>query len=514
VHGWGLPAAIVAFLLTCLGGHPLLTPEVAYPFWIAVGLAAASAPAARPLGRWARRAAEGAILVYAAWVPIRAMDAVQHANLANTTIGLSQWQREPDGTRFRWAGPRSTFFFESSATGIVIPLRHGPDGPPALVARISLDGREANRVEVHEGEAWFPVPFRFLTGQRPGGGFRRIDIDVMAPGVAAGTQGQSRLLAIAQPVMRWDAGGGMAPESDVPLLADMDGDGLADLVVWSPATGTWRWLTSSSGYDDRAARSTRWEDQGLGSIPLLADLDGDGKADLVLWRPATGTWHWLTSSSGYEQSAAGSVEVRDRVVGDVPLVGDIDGDGKADLILWRASTGAWSWLTSSSGYRQAGGLMPAPGGDALVRVPLLGDVDADGRAELIVWSMPAGGGARIDWAAASGGAKGFLSWSDRQTGDVPMLADVDRDRKADPIAWRPGSGTWAWLTSSSGYSAAASGQTQWGNQSLGDVPLVADLDGDGAADFAVWRASTRTWYWVTSSSGYNPASARLKPWKF
>lgn len=40
--------------------------------------------------------------------------------------------------------------------------------------------------------------------------------------------------------------------------------------------------------------------------------------------------------------------------GDIPLVGDIDGDDKADLIVRRVSTDTWFWLTSTTGYAASG----------------------------------------------------------------------------------------------------------------------------------------------------------------
>lgn len=88
---------------------------------------------------------------------------------------------------------------------------------------------------------------------------------------------------------------------DVPVTADMDGDARADLVVWRPGTGTWYWLTSSSGYGYGAARSLQWGSGALGDEPLVGDVDGDGKADPIAWRLSTGTWYWLAAIGGQKQ---------------------------------------------------------------------------------------------------------------------------------------------------------------------------------------------------------------------
>ena len=78
------------------------------------------------------------------------------------------------------------------------------------------------------------------------------------------------------------------------------------------------------------------------------------------------------------------------------------------------------------------------------------------------------------------------------------------------VVWRATTGTWYWLTSMTAYDPASSPARQWG--ATDDTPLAGDIDGDGKADLVVWRPSNGTWYWLTSSSGYSYASQAQKQW--
>jgi hypothetical protein len=302
---------------------------------------------------------------------------------------------------------------------------------------------------------------------------------------------------------------GLTVTSDRPFAGDVDGDGRSDLIVWRPNNGTWYALTSGSGFDPAASLGVQWGSQAQGDVPLLADMDGDRRDDFVAWRASTGTWYWLRSSSNYNPAVTGSKQWGNAALGDIPLTGDVDGDGKGDLIVWRASTGTWYWLTSSSGYDTAAASSKQWGNNALGDVPILGDLDGDGKADLTVWRSSTGA---WYWLTSSSGysASNGVQWGSAAYLDARFLRDVDDDGRADLIVWRPGNGTWYWLTSSSGYSYAGQGSRQWGAQ--GDTPLVGDLDGDGVADFAVWRPDSGTWFWLTSSTGFDYAQAGSRQW--
>ena len=84
------------------------------------------------------------------------------------------------------------------------------------------------------------------------------------------------------------------------------------MIVWRSSTGDWFWITSSSGYTRQGA--VRWG--GAGDVPLLGDFDGDGVDDIAVWRPSNGTWYWLLSSTGWTAGVAKTWGG----LGDIPLV--------------------------------------------------------------------------------------------------------------------------------------------------------------------------------------------------
>jgi O-antigen ligase len=185
----GLLAGLAAFLLTCLAGHPLLVAGAAYPFWIALGLAASPASATRRPDRRLSRAAVGVMLVVALTLPFRIAGAGQQANRGQASVGLSKGRRDADGSWYRWAGGRSAFFVESSARAIRIPLRPGPHAPVPMEVRMFVDGREADRILLTSTEEWRTA--RIVLARRATATYSRIDLEARVPGAAAFLDGPS-----------------------------------------------------------------------------------------------------------------------------------------------------------------------------------------------------------------------------------------------------------------------------------------------------------------------------------
>lgn len=187
----GVLAALAGFLLTCLAGHPLLTPLVAYPFWLVTGLAAAGAlPPQAPRPAFLLGGAAGVLLLLLLLVPVRWGYERREADLANVSIGFSRWERDEQGIRFRWGAKRSTFFVASGAPAVRLRLR-SPDGSARSVS-ILLEGRPAGHVVVTPGR-WMETNL-FFPRSRTAPAFRRLDLDVVSDPPVAGAEIRSLMV--------------------------------------------------------------------------------------------------------------------------------------------------------------------------------------------------------------------------------------------------------------------------------------------------------------------------------
>lgn len=259
---------------------------------------------------------------------------------------------------------------------------------------------------------------------------------------------------------------GLTPRIAPRTPFDFDGDGRADVSVFRPNGGFWYMLNSQSG---AAGQQFGASDDRI--VP--ADFDGDGKTDVAVYR--NGTWFLNRSTDGFTGLSFGAAT-------DVPVPADYSGDGKAEVAVWRPSNGTWYIYNLTN--NQITSVQLGASGDK----PVPGNYDGSGGAEAAVF-RPSNG----TWYTSTNPATNYGAVVFGTSEDKPVPADFDGDGKTDLALFRPSNGTWYVTRSTGGSTGAVFG--------LGtDAPVPADYDGDGKADFAVFRDGN--WFMQRSQAGF------------
>ena len=192
------------------------------------------------------------------------------------------------------------------------------------------------------------------------------------------------------------------PPSHV-LAADMNGDGLADIVSYRD--GVW-----SVDYDLDGVPDETWYFGGVpGDVPLLGDIDGDGRPDLVIYR--NGKWF----VSFHRDGVADRIFAFGGAPGDIPLLADLNCDGVSELIIYNA--GIWSVDSNFDGNVDvAAGLGGAPEDR-----PFAADWDGDCKDDIGVFRDGIWYVLRDPFGAMTMSTAAYGT-----AGDMPLAARLDR----------------------------------------------------------------------------------------
>ncbi len=185
-------------------------------------------------------------------------------------------------------------------------------------------------------------------------------------------------------------------DESIPATGDLDGDGDLDLLVANKIDPDNRNTSVIYRFENRGT-SGKPEFHLSGALdlpnayhyaPVLSDLDGDGLDDLLVGNWKGGIAYYKNTGSGFEL-VNNSIAALQRGSNAVPELGDIDGDGDLDLIV--GESGGGIQLFRNAGTPESPDLIHVPNAFPGIETkhrsaPALYDIDGDGDLDLFLGS--------------------------------------------------------------------------------------------------------------------------------
>ncbi len=264
-----------------------------------------------------------------------------------------------------------------------------------------------------------------------------------------------------------------------------------NLTVVDAVTGALRWKYTNV--------ATFWE-EGFSSSPIIYDVNDDGVDDLTL-----GSFdRYVYTLSGKDGNVLWKSPVFEHYMRTSPAATDLDGDGEMDFVIWdnHAVTRAYSIRTHRLLWEQRLGY-------GVASTPAIGDLNGDGRPEIVFSLVVQGGVTALNW-------DGSILWTNTNWTyfyHSPTLVDANGDGILDVvqgdsrahtiIAYRGTDGAELWHT--------ILPNTTWSQAAL----ISADIDCDGTIEILV--GSDSGLFALESSTGainwlFPAYKVRGEPW--
>ncbi|WP_427889766.1 DUF2961 domain-containing protein [Kribbella sp. GL6] len=238
----------------------------------------------------------------------------------------------------------------------------------------------------------------------------------------------------------------------------------------------------------------------------VSDVNGDGKDDVVTFTRGDTADVYVSTSTGSRFDGDGQLWHPSFAPGnEIPQTGDFNGDGRDDIVTFTRGTKHEVWVALSNGVN---GYLPAERWHTFFaldgEVPMVGDFNGDGKDDIVTFTL---GTTHDVYVSLSDGTK-FVQTSWLWHGDfglpgeVQDVGDFDGDGRDDIATFTRGTTASVYVALSDGKSFLGTGWKWHGHFAVGtETPDVGDYNGDGRDDISTFTGGTAGDVYVATSTG-------------
>ena len=279
-----------------------------------------------------------------------------------------------------------------------------------------------------------------------------------------------------------------------PAAGDLDGDRRPEIVESTFFCDTPRVFVWKADGSDLPGWPRSLEGNACHASPVLYDLDGDGWPEVIQATMPGRIYVWKHDGTGYLDPSGLFATITDTLgvwVMGTPAVGDIDGDGRPEIVV---GGGAFEKIRNKKLYAFRWDGAPEPNfpiqlSEGVNASPALGDIDPSFPGLEIVFTSKNNlvHALRADGQEVAGWPQAVMITS----GDVsPVIADLDRDGRLEVVV----AGDNQLYVFRADGSAFPGFPVSWGGSSFSS-PAVGDMDGDGLMEIVAGGQDEKAYAW-------------------
>ncbi|PZO38659.1 MAG: hypothetical protein DCF19_15775 [Pseudanabaena frigida] len=281
--------------------------------------------------------------------------------------------------------------------------------------------------------------------------------------------------------------------------ADLNADGKADLIMQGNDNSFWVSLSSGNAFTS----PQKWMQHGGGFLAgqaQYADLNGDGKKDLIMQGNDNRFWVSLSTGSSFGSPQAWMQHGGGFAAGQAQYA-DLNGDGKKDLIMQGNDNRFWVSLSTGSSFGSPQAWMQHGGGFAAGQAQYA-DLNGDGKDDLIMQGNDNRFWVSLSTGSSFGSPQAWMQHGGGFVAGQAQYADLNGDGKKDLIMQGNDNRFWVSLSTGSGFSSPQAWMQHGGGFVAGQAQY-ADLNGDGKKDLIMQGNDNQIWESISLGTGFS-----------